>query len=50
MGKVSFFAPLIRVEASMNPQQFELPPELGEPIPFPGNLKPILDKIDQQVN
>jgi hypothetical protein len=34
----------------MNPQQFELPPELGEPIPFPGNLKPILDKIDQQVN
>jgi hypothetical protein len=50
MGKVSFFAPLIRVEASMNPQQFELPPELVEPTPFPGKLKPILDKIVQQVN
>ena len=37
-GKVSFFGPLIRVAASMNPQQFELPPELVEPIPFPGNL------------
>lgn len=38
-GKVSFFGPLIRVAASMNPQQFELPPELVEPIPFPGKLK-----------
>ncbi len=41
MGKVSFFAPLIRVAASMNPQQFELPPELVEPITFPGKLKQI---------
>lgn len=38
-GKVSFFAPLIKVAASMNPQQFELPPELVEPIPFPGKFK-----------
>lgn len=38
-GKVSFFGPLIKVAASMNPQQFELPPELVEPIPFPGNGK-----------
>lgn len=37
-GKVSFFGPLIKVAASMNPQQFELPPELVEPIPFPGNV------------
>lgn len=37
-GKVSFFAPLIKVAASMNPQQFELPPELVEPIPFPGKF------------
>lgn len=36
-GKVSFFGPLIKVAASMNPQQFELPPELVEPIPFPGD-------------
>jgi len=36
--KVSFLAPLIKVAASMNPQQFELPPELVEPIPFPGNV------------
>jgi hypothetical protein len=50
MGKVSCFAPLIRIAASMNPQQFELPPELVEPTPFPGKLKPILDKIVQQVN
>ena len=35
-GKVSFFGPLIKVAASMNPQQFELPPELVEPISFPG--------------
>lgn len=38
LGKVSFFAPLIKVAASMNPQQFELPPELVEPIPFPGTF------------
>jgi hypothetical protein len=50
MGKVSCFAPLIRIAASMNPQQFKLPPELVEPTPFPGKLKPILDKIVQQVN
>lgn len=35
--KISFFGPLIKVAASMNPQQFELPPELVEPITFPGN-------------
>ena len=34
--KNSFLAPLIKAAASMNPQQFELPPELVEPIPFPG--------------
>lgn len=34
--KVSFFGPLIKVASSMNPQQFELPPELVEPISFPG--------------
>ncbi|XP_046445149.1 PHD finger protein 12-like isoform X2 [Daphnia pulex] len=44
MGKVSFFAPLIRVAASMNPQQFELPPELVEPIPFPGTSKLCISK------
>lgn len=38
LEKVSFLAPLIKVAASMNPQQFELPPELVEPIPFPGNV------------
>ncbi|XP_045025556.1 LOW QUALITY PROTEIN: PHD finger protein 12 [Daphnia magna] len=43
-GKVSFFAPLIKVAASMNPQQFELPPELVEPIPFPGSSKSCASK------
>nr|CAH0105050.1 unnamed protein product [Daphnia galeata] len=43
-GKVSFFGPLIRVAASMNPQQFELPPELVEPIPFPGTSKFCISK------
>ena len=38
LENVSFLAPLIKVAASMNPQQFELPPELVEPIPFPGNV------------
>lgn len=37
--KVSVFGPLIKAAASMNPQQFELPPELVEPIVFPGKKK-----------
>ena len=41
LGKVSFFGPLIKVAASMNPQQFELPPELVEPITFPGKYSSI---------
>ena len=36
IDKSSVFGPLIKVAASMNPQQFELPPELVEPIIFPG--------------
>lgn len=36
--KLSVFGPLIKAAASMNPQQFELPPELVEPIPFPGKI------------
>lgn len=34
--KLSFFGPLIKAAASMNPQQFEIPAELVEPITFPG--------------
>jgi len=34
--RLGFFSPLIRAAASMNPQQFELPLELIEPITFPG--------------
>jgi hypothetical protein len=36
---------LIRVAASMNPQQFDLIPGLEEPSPFPDKLKQILDEI-----
>ncbi len=40
--KRSVFGPLIKVAASMNPQQFELPPELVEPITFPGKISSFL--------
>ena len=41
--KASIFSSLIQVAASMNPQQFELPNELTEPVSFPGIIFPIID-------
>ena len=37
--KWSIFGPLIKMVSSMNPKQFELPPELVEQIIFPGKIK-----------
>lgn len=48
--KLSFFSPLIRAAASMNPQQFELPLELIEPIIFPGKVGMIQNFIWQLSN
>ena len=48
--KVSCLGPLTKVAASMNPQQYELLPEVVEPIPFPGNVINSLAFLHDKIN